>query len=335
MSGKTDVAKGRLKEPAVSTLQPAGVSPPFEEVYERAPLGLRLVTLAVIIVPLLGLAVAAVLLWGWGFSWVDLGLLLGLYVPTALGITIGFHRLLVHRSFETYAGVKFILAALGSMAVQAPVFKWVAVHRRHHQHSDEPDDPHTPHHSGTGVLGRLRGYWHAHIGWFFDPEPVDQDRYVKDIRQCTSLRVANALFVLWVALGLLVPAALGGILTGTWLGFWTGLIWGGLVRILLVHHVTWSVNSACHLWGFRPYRSHDQSRNNIVFGILALGEGWHNTHHAFPTSARHGLRWWQIDISYWVIRALALLGLAWNVKLPTREAQEQAQRGRGQRAALA
>jgi stearoyl-CoA desaturase (delta-9 desaturase) len=164
---------------------------------------------------------------------------------------------------------------------------------------------------------------------------VDQDRYVKDIRQSTSLRVANALFVLWVALGLLVPATLGGILTGTWLGFWTGLIWGGLVRIFLVHHVTWSVNSACHLWGFRTFRSDDQSRNNIVFGVLALGEGWHNTHHAFPTSARHGLSWWQIDVSYWVIRTLALFGLVWDVKLPTKEARELARNGLGRRATLA
>jgi stearoyl-CoA desaturase (delta-9 desaturase) len=310
-------------------------SPTPEEIYERPSFCLRLVTLAVITVPLLGLAAAGVFLWGWGFSWVDLGLLLGMYLPTALGITVGFHRLLVHRSFETYTWMKFILAGIGSMAVQAPVFKWVAVHRRHHQHSDEPSDPHSPHYSAAGPLGWLRGYWHAHIGWFFDPEPVCHDRYVKDIRQSAALRVANALFVVWVALGLLTPAALGGILTGTWLGFWTGLVWGGLVRILLVHHVTWSVNSACHLWGFRSYRSSDQSRNNIVFGILALGEGWHNTHHAFPTSARHGLSWWQIDISYWVIRALALLGLAWDVKLPTREAREQAQHGRRRHAALA
>jgi stearoyl-CoA desaturase (delta-9 desaturase) len=166
----------------------------------------------------------------------------------------------------------------------------------------------------------LRGAWHAHIGWFFERDPEDLDRYIPDLRKSRALRVASALFLVWVAVGLLASAVLGGVLTLSWAGVWTGLIWGGLVRIFLVHHVTWSVNSACHLWGMRPYPSDDQSRNNIVFGILALGEGWHNTHHAFPTSARHGLRWWQIDMSYWIIRALALLGLAWDVRLPSEQA---------------
>jgi len=172
----------------------------------------------------------------------------------------------------------------------------------------------------------VRGFWHAHIGWFFQPDPPDLDRYVADLSTSRSLRVVSFLFPLWVALGLVMPAVLGGVITLSWSGVWTGLIWGGLVRLFLVHHVTWSVNSACHLWGFRPFRSNDMSRDNIVFGILALGEGWHNAHHAFPTSARHGLRWWQIDVSYWIIRTLALLGLAWNVKLPTQEAQAKQRR---------
>jgi stearoyl-CoA desaturase (delta-9 desaturase) len=164
----------------------------------------------------------------------------------------------------------------------------------------------------------LRGLWHAHVGWVFRPDPPNLSRYVKDLRQSGLLRMASALFPLWVAIGLLLPAALGGLLTGGWMGALLGLLWGGLARIFLVHHVTWSVNSVCHLWGHRPFRTNDYSRNNFLFGILALGEGWHNNHHAFPTSARHGLRWWQIDVSYWVIRALALLRLAWSVGLPIR-----------------
>ncbi|HVK17781.1 MAG TPA: acyl-CoA desaturase, partial [Fimbriiglobus sp.] len=232
----------------------------------------------------------------------------------------------VHRSFETYTWVKVIFAALGSMAVQGSMFKWVAYHRRHHQHSDTPDDPHSPHHHGRGVLGLLAGFWHAHIGWFFRPDPTDLDRYLKDLSASPTLRVTSLLFPLWVALGLVIPGVVGGLLTWSWAGVWTGLIWGGLVRLFLVHHVTWSVNSACHLWGLRPYRSDDESRNNVVFGILAMGEGWHNTHHAFPTSARHGLRWWEIDVSYWVIRTLTLVGLAWGLKLPTREAQRRERR---------
>lgn len=300
---------------------PQAELPPREPTPERASLKVRLVTLIAIVVPLLGVIAAPFFLWGWGFGWTDLGLLLGMYVFTALGITVGFHRLFVHRSFETYMWVKFIWAVLGSMAVQGSLFQWVGMHRRHHQYSDTLQDPHSPQHGGRGVLGLLRGFWHAHIGWLFAPDPPDLDHYIKDLRASRSLRVASYLFPLWVALSIVLPAVLGGVITQSWGGVWTGLIWGGLVRLFLVHHVTWSVNSACHLWGFRPYQSHDMSRNNVVFGILSLGEGWHNTHHAFPTSARHGLRWWQIDVSYWVIRILALLGLAWNLKLPTAEAQ--------------
>jgi stearoyl-CoA desaturase (delta-9 desaturase) len=297
--------------------------PPRGPTPERASWGVRLVTLIAIVVPLLGVIAAPFFLWGWGFHWTDLGLLLGMYVLTALGITVGFHRLFVHRSFETYTWVKFIWAVLGSMAAQGSLLHWVAMHRRHHQYSDTPDDPHSPRHEGRGVLGLLRGFWHAHIGWFFQPNPPHLDRYVKDLHASAALRVASYLFPVWVGLGLVIPAVLGGVIIRSWGGVWTGLIWGGLVRLFLVHHVTWSVNSACHLWGTRPYKTDDLSRNNVVFGILALGEGWHNTHHTFPTSARHGLRWWQIDVSYWVIRTLALLGLAWNLKLPTRQAQAE------------
>ncbi len=258
--------------------------------------------------------------YGEGFSWVELGLLVGFYLLSALGITVGFHRLFTHRSFETSRAVEFILGVLGSMAAQGPLFKWVAVHRCHHQHSDEQDDPHSPHTHDRGVLGVLRGVWHAHIGWLFEPDPQDLDQYVKDLRRSGLLRFVSTLFPLWVAAGLLIPAILGGILTKSWAGVGWGFVWGGLARIFLVHHVTWCVNSVCHLWGRRPYLSHDESRDNFVIGVLALGEGWHNTHHAFPTSARHGLRWWQIDVSYWIIRLLALLHLAWNVKLPSKRA---------------
>jgi stearoyl-CoA desaturase (Delta-9 desaturase) len=308
------------------SVHPPVKAAPGEEAPARASLGGRLVTLAAIIVPFLGLVAAIVFLWGWGFSWVDLALLIGMYGLTALGITVGFHRLFVHRSFETNGVVKFVLAVLGSMAMQAPLFQWVAHHRIHHRHSDTPEDPHSPHHQGEGVLGWLKGLWHAHIGWAFDPDKEGLEHYVLDLRKSPPLRVANALFPLWVALGLLIPAALGGLAAGSWWGAARGLAWGGLARVFLVHHVTWSVNSVCHLWGLRPYKSRDESRDNVVFGVLALGEGWHNTHHAFPTSARHGLRWWQLDLSYWFIRALALAGLAWDVKVPSKEAQEEQQR---------
>jgi stearoyl-CoA desaturase (delta-9 desaturase) len=280
----------------------------------------RFATLCIIILPFAGFIGAIVYLWGWGVSWVELSLMLSMYVLTVLGITVGFHRLFTHKAFETSRFMQCALAILGSMAVQGSLIQWVALHRRHHQYSDMPNDVHSPHHHEEGILGMLRGAWHSHIGWFFVPNPPEIQRYVKDILRSKLLRTVSALFPLWVAIGLLIPTVLGGVLTHSWSGALLGLLWGGLGRVFLVHHVTWSINSVCHLWGGRPYKTKDQSRNNLLFGILGLGEGWHNNHHAFPVSARHGLKWWQIDVSYWVIRTMAFLKLAWNIKLPTQRA---------------
>jgi stearoyl-CoA desaturase (delta-9 desaturase) len=286
---------------------------------EPLPLSAHIATLAAVLLPFFGLVASAVLLWGWGLTWVELVLFAGMYLLTALGITVGYHRLFTHHSFETNPVVKCVLGIFGAMAVQGTLLRWVAFHRRHHQLSDQRDDPHSPHHHGKGILGILRGLWHAHMGWMFKGDP-DLSHYVKDLRQSKFIRVLSRLFPVWVLLGLLIPTGLGYLLWGGWFGAMLGLVWGGLVRIFFVHHVTWSVNSICHLWGRRPFPCRDESRNNFVVGVLALGEGWHNNHHAFPTSARHGFRWWQIDLSYWVIRMFVLLGLAWNVKLPTKGA---------------
>lgn len=305
---------------------PGAELPAHGDAPERVSATVRVLVLIAILAPLLAVVSAPMLVWGWGFTLTDLGLLLAFYALSGLGITVGFHRLFVHRSFETNIVVKFVLAVLGSMALQGQLFRWVAQHRRHHQHADTAGDPHSPHRHDGGVIGVLRGLWHAHIGWFFDADPPGGERYVADLSRSRALRAASALFPAWVALGLLIPAALGGLISGSWAGAAAGLFWGGLVRIFLVHHITWSVNSACHLWGRRPYRTGDESRNNALFGILAWGEGWHNTHHAFPTSARHGLSWWQIDVSYWVIWVLARLGLAWNVKLPSIKARRDLER---------
>ena len=271
-----------------------------------------------ILIPFLAVIAVPFLVWGWGFHWTDLGLLLGMYVVTVLGITVGFHRLFVHRSFETYAWVKFIFAILGSMAVQGPLFTWVGTHRVHHQHSDTSEDPHSPQHEGHGLSPFC-----AAFGTRISVGSSCPIRRASIIMCRISMRAA--------ACGWRIVCSFVGDSRPGYSGHpgrrdyneldeaCTGFIWGGLVRVFLVHHVTWSVNSACHLWGLQPYRSHDESRNNILFGILAMGEGWHNTHHAFPTSARHGLAWWQIDMSYWVIRTLAFLRLAWNLKLPPKK----------------
>lgn len=285
----------------------------------RPPWWNRTLTLLFIVVPFLGLVAAIYTLWGIGFSWLHLSLLLGGYVLTGLGVTVGFHRLFTHKSFEAGPVVTAIWGILGSMSAEGPLLKWVANHRRHHQHSDRDHDPHSPHMHGHGVWPMIKGALHAHMGWFFDDEPADNDRYVADLRADPLVRTISKLFPLWVALGLLIPAGIAWAITGTWTGAFLGLLWGGLARLLLVHHVTWSINSACHLWGARTFRSHDHSRNNFVFGVLAFGEGWHNNHHAFPTSARHGLRWWEFDSSYLVIRALEKVGLARNLRVPSRE----------------
>jgi stearoyl-CoA desaturase (delta-9 desaturase) len=240
-----------------------------------------------------------------------------MYFLTALGVTAGYHRLFAHRAFETVWPVKLVLGVLGSMAVEGPLFKWVAMHRMHHHHSDSRGDPHSPHAHGTGFLPMVRGFCHAHVGWMFGTDPPGLLRYIGDLRPDPLLRMISKLFPIWAMLGLLIPAALGGVLTGTWLGALMGFIWAGLARLFFVHHMTFSINSVCHVWGRRPFRTRDQSRNNTVFGVLGMGEGWHNNHHAFPTSARHGLRWWQIDLTYLAIWGLKATGLAWRVHLPS------------------
>ncbi len=277
----------------------------------------RIANFLTIVLPFLSLIVAAVFLWGNDFNWLYLGLMLGMYFLTAMGITVGFHRLYTHRAFEAARPVKLILGVLGSMSVEGPLLRWVAVHRLHHQHSDQEEDPHSPHTQGDGIVGFFRGLFHSHMGWLFRGDARNLMRYAGDLAQDPLASFVSRYFAVWVAIGLLIPTVLGGVLTGTWMGAWLGFIWGGLVRVFFVHHVTWSVNSVCHIWGSRPFRSEDHSRNNFVFGVLACGEGWHNNHHAFPTSARHGLRWWEIDVSYLVIRTLAAMKLAWKVRIPS------------------
>jgi stearoyl-CoA desaturase (delta-9 desaturase) len=268
--------------------------------------------------PFIGALAAVAGLWKRGLTPLDLGLWLGLSVITIFGITAGYHRLFTHQSFKAHPAVRWALGAAGSMAAQGPLLFWAACHRRHHQHSDGADDPHSPAHGGRGLKGALVGLWRAHIGWMFQHEPEPWGHYVPDLlRDTTAFRINNA-YLVFVALGLIVPATIGGLFAGP-PGALTGFLWGGLARIFLVHHITWSINSLCHLSGSQPYNTSDDSRNNALCALLALGEGWHNNHHAFPTSARHGLAWWQVDATYMLLRGLAACGLIWDVKLPAPE----------------
>jgi stearoyl-CoA desaturase (Delta-9 desaturase) len=271
-------------------------------------------------VPFVAMVAAIVLLWGRGCGWVSLSLMFVMYCVTGLGVTLGYHRLFTHRAFQTNRFVKIVLIIMGSMSAEGYLLTWVAQHRRHHQCSDREGDPHSPHLHDETVSGMLKGFWHAHIGWFLQSQDPELPRYVVDLWRDPLTRRMSNLFKLWVVLGLALPALVGGLITQTWNGALLGLIWGGFVRMFLIHHVTWSINSVCHIWGGRTYRTVDHSKNNFIFAILAFGEGWHNNHHAFPTSARHGLKWWQFDSSYLIIQAMQFLGLAWDVKLPTTEA---------------
>ncbi len=275
----------------------------------------KLINLAGIVLPFVGLIAAIVLLWDRMVGPTELAILAVGYVLTGVGITVGYHRLFTHRSFETYRPVRYTFAVLGQMAVEGDVLAWVSDHRKHHQFSDQEGDPHSPHAGfGGGVLGALQGLWHAHTGWLFSESGrADQARYAKDLMRDTGLRVIAKLFLPLVLFSLLVPALVGWVLIGGWYGFLAGLFWGGAVRIFLLHHVTFSINSICHFWGRRRFASRDESRNVWWLSWISFGESWHNNHHAFPTSAFHGLRKLEIDPGGWVIWTLEKLGLAWGV----------------------
>ncbi|MGZ4267576.1 MAG: acyl-CoA desaturase [Solirubrobacteraceae bacterium] len=279
----------------------------------------RRITITAVVVPFLAFIAAIVLLWGGVVSWRDLAIFAVMYALVGFGVTIGFHRLLTHRSFEAPTGVRVTLAILGSMSVQGAVIHWVADHRKHHAFTDEEGDPHSPHtHGGEGWRGVLGGMWHAHTGWLFDRgQRTSARRFAPDLKNDPAIRFVDRYFLLWVLLGLAIPFAAGVALSGGSLAAGlTALLWGGLVRVFVLHHATWSVNSVCHMYGKRPFVTEDESRNNWVVAFVSLGEGWHHNHHAFPTSARHGLQGRQFDPSYVIIRAMEKVGWARNVKEP-------------------
>jgi stearoyl-CoA desaturase (delta-9 desaturase) len=248
-------------------------------------------------------------------NWQDILILAVCYVAIGAGVTVGFHRLLTHRSFKCHRLVRAGFAALGSAAAEGPVIDWVATHRKHHQFSDVDGDPHSPHVGhGSGWSGAFRGLVHAHIGWVFsDMEVADERRYAKDLISDPLIKFVDRTFVLWVIAGLAAAFGLGVLLTGSVIGGLTALLWGGAARIFFLHHATFSINSVCHFFGRRDYDTPDESRNVAWLAIPTWGEAWHNNHHAFPTSYRHGLRRWQIDPSAAMIRAMEVTGLAWDV----------------------
>jgi stearoyl-CoA desaturase (delta-9 desaturase) len=276
--------------------------------------------LVLTILPFVGLVAAVTLLWNEAVGWTDLALFLGLYVICGFGITIGYHRMLTHHAFEAVPPLKAALLVAGSFALQGSALDWAIDHRTHHAYSDKEGDPHSPHHGfARGPIGAIKGLLHAHMGWMFRHNRTDQERYGKDILQDRLTMTVSRLFPLWAVLTFVVPFVLGGLLTLSWKGAVTGLVWGGLVRLFFNHHVTWSVNSICHFFGKRPFTTSDQSTNNWVLALPSLGESWHHNHHVFPTSAFHGLSWRQVDLSGWVIAVWEKIGLVRNVRKPTTE----------------
>lgn len=278
----------------------------------------RRLTLLITVLPFAGAAIGIPLLWNHGVKALDLTLFFVFYVITGMGITVGYHRMLTHRSFETFRPIKAALAIAGSMALQGSVIGWVADHRRHHAFTDKPGDPHSPHlEEAEGIKGVLMGLWHSHTGWFFDSEKTNIKKFAPDLVSDPTIRKVDRSFPLLAVTSLVLPGLVGLVVTQTWIGGLTAFIWGGLARIFFLHHVTWSINSICHFYGKQPFKSKDHSTNNWVMALLSFGEGWHNSHHAFPTSYKHGLGRFQFDPSAWFISGLGKLGLAYNIKAPT------------------
>ena len=246
----------------------------------------------------------------------DLALLVSLSMLTVLGIEVGYHRLFSHHAFETAQPIRIALAITGCMALQGPIVYWASNHRRHHSCSDGPDDPHSPYRYGHGKLAALRGWWHAHMGWIFDDKRTFVGRYGRDLMTDPVVRMVDRFYLLWVIIGLVIPALLGGLVEG-YVGLLHGFLWGGLSRIFLVQQGTYCINSFCHQFGNRLFDTDDHSKINLWLAIPTLGGSLHNNHHAFPSTATNRFRWWHLDIGGWFIQALAWLGLAWNVKVPT------------------
>jgi stearoyl-CoA desaturase (delta-9 desaturase) len=275
----------------------------------------RFATGTVSVVPFLALGVVCWQVWASLLHWSDIAVFAILYILTGLGVTVGFHRLFTHRSFATKKWLRGAFAVCGSAAIEGPVISWVADHRKHHAFSDQPGDPHSPHvDHGVGWRGALRGLAHAHMGWLFlHTQRGARKRYAPDLIADPVVSFVDRTFLYWAIGGLGAAFGLGWLIGGTLTAALTGLLWGGAVRLLVLHHVTFSINSLCHFFGRRRFNTDDESRNLAWLSVLSFGEAWHNNHHAFPTSAAHGMRWWEFDSSKLVIRGLEKVGLAWDV----------------------
>jgi stearoyl-CoA desaturase (delta-9 desaturase) len=297
--------------------QPVDAESPADENYVSN--AMRITIAVFILIPLIAVIAAIPVAWGGFLGWSDIFLVVLFWAITAAGITVGFHRFFTHGSFKTNRFMKYALGIAGSLALQGSLSQWVADHRKHHQFSDEEGDPHSPWRFGTSKRAIAKGLYWSHVGWLFSEEQTDPEKYAPDIANDADVQRISRAFPLIVTVSMLAPAVLGGLITWSWMGALTGFFWGSLVRLALVHHVTWSINSICHVFGNRPFNSRDLSSNVWWLAIPAMGESWHSLHHAEPTAARHGVFKGQVDISASFIRLMEKTGLATDVRWPKHE----------------
>jgi stearoyl-CoA desaturase (delta-9 desaturase) len=323
MGVPTTVTRSResTSEPTPSSSPPGATTNPPAQPILAPPCARIDQILAVVftILPMLALAAAVPMVWGWGLSWVDVGLFAAFYLTSALGVTVGYHRYFTHRAFTANRALRNGLAIAGSMSLQGDVITWVADHRRHHVFTDQEGDPHSPWLYGTGVAGLARGFMHAHIGWLYNRDRTNAARFAPDLLADPDINRVSRQFPMWTVISLGMPALLGGLITMSWWGALTAFFWAGLVRVALLHHVTWSINSICHMIGNRPFSAIGKATNFWPLAILSMGESWHNLHHADPTCARHGVKPGQLDISARVIWVFERLGWATKVRWPKPE----------------
>ncbi|MBM7771802.1 stearoyl-CoA desaturase (delta-9 desaturase) [Actinokineospora baliensis] len=299
---------------ATTEQSPKGPKPIIEG---KRNLATRIAVYIFILVPFAALVAAVPFAWGWGLGWVDVALAVFFFYFSGLGVTVGYHRLFTHGSFKANRPLKIVLAVMGSMAVQSPPVTWVADHRRHHAFSDREGDPHSPWLFGTSPAALAKGFWHAHMGWIFDHDVTNKQRFAPDLLADKDIVRVNKLFPVLTGLTLALPALLGGLISWSWWGAFTAFFWAGLVRVAVLHHVTWSTNSICHMIGERPFASRDKAANFWPLAILSFGESWHNLHHADPTCARHGVQRGQIDTSARLIWIFEKFGWVTDVRWPS------------------
>jgi stearoyl-CoA desaturase (Delta-9 desaturase) len=269
-----------------------------------------------VIVPFLAFLAAVPVAWGWGLGWTDVILFVVFYYVSGLGVTIGYHRHFTPGSFKANRPLRIAMAIAGSMAIEGPVIRWVADHRRHHAHSDRDGDPHSPWRYGETTGALLKGLFWAHLGWMFDENHTNREKYTPDLLADKDIRIVDRLFLLWLLLSIFLPPAIAGLIHMSWAAALSAFFWASLVRIFLLHHVTWSINSICHTIGERPFQARDKSTNFWPLAILSFGESWHNMHHADPTAARHGVLKGQLDTSARIIWIFEKLGWATDVRWP-------------------